>query len=83
MGAWLPLLLRENIANPPLLHPHEPENTAEAIKGRGLGHVVLTGVDRDGSLPFSTLTRVLNARPNLPEGVAAYFSETIVKINQK
>jgi len=34
---------------PPPLDPHEPENTAEAISRWGLGYIVLTSVDRDGS----------------------------------
>ena len=42
---------------PPPLDPHEPENTAEAISRWGLGYIVLTSVDRDGtcsnSPPFS------------------------------
>ena len=36
---------------PPPLDPHEPENTAEAISRWGLGYIVLTSVDRDGSSP--------------------------------
>jgi lipoic acid synthetase len=49
------------------LDPHEPENTAEALKRWGLGYVVLTSVDRD----------------DLPDGGARHFAETISKIKQK
>ena len=35
---------------PPPLDPHEPEHTAEAISRWGLGYIVLTSVDRDGTL---------------------------------
>ncbi|KIJ54654.1 hypothetical protein M422DRAFT_220996 [Sphaerobolus stellatus SS14] len=49
------------------LDPHEPENTAEAIKRWGLGYIVLTSVDRD----------------DLADGGAAHFAETIMKIKQK
>ncbi|GJJ09885.1 hypothetical protein Clacol_004109 [Clathrus columnatus] len=52
---------------PSPLDPHEPENTAEAIKRWGLGYIVLTSVDRD----------------DLPDGGAAHFAETIMKIKQK
>jgi lipoic acid synthetase len=34
---------------PAALDPNEPENTAEAISKWGLGYIVLTSVDRDGS----------------------------------
>jgi lipoic acid synthetase len=34
---------------PPPLDIHEPENTAEAISRWGLGYIVLTSVDRDGT----------------------------------
>lgn len=34
---------------PAALDPHEPENTAEAIKRWGVGYIVLTSVDRDGT----------------------------------
>ena len=37
---------------PPPLDPHEPENTAEAISRWGLGYIVLTSVDRDGTVIF-------------------------------
>ncbi|KAM3421227.1 Lipoyl synthase [Cercospora zeina] len=53
--------------NPPPLDPHEPENTAEALKRWGLGYVVLTSVDRD----------------DLADGGARHFAETIIKIKQK
>lgn len=52
---------------PPPLDPHEPEHTAEALSRWGLGYVVLTSVDRD----------------DLPDGGAAHFAETIMKIKQK
>ncbi|KXT00556.1 hypothetical protein AC578_5238 [Pseudocercospora eumusae] len=52
---------------PPPLDPHEPENTAEALKRWGLGYVVLTSVDRD----------------DLADGGAKHFAETIIKIKQK
>ena len=52
---------------PAPLDPHEPENTAEALKRWGLGYVVLTSVDRD----------------DLPDGGAHHFAETIMKIKQK
>lgn len=52
---------------PPPLDPHEPENTAEALKRWGLGYVVLTSVDRD----------------DLVDGGARHFAETIMKIKQK
>jgi hypothetical protein len=35
---------------PSPLDPHEPENTATAISRWGLDYVVLTSVDRDGTL---------------------------------
>ena len=47
--------------------PMEPENTAEAIKGWGLGYVVLTTVDRD----------------DLPDGGAHHLSRTVKLIKQK
>lgn len=49
------------------MDPHEPENTAEALKRWGLGYVVLTSVDRD----------------DLADGGARHFAETIMKIKQK
>lgn len=53
--------------NPAALDPHEPENTAEALKRWGLGYVVLTSVDRD----------------DLADGGSHHFAETIMKIKQK
>ncbi|KAK7513251.1 Lipoic acid synthetase-like protein [Phyllosticta citriasiana] len=52
---------------PPPLDPHEPENTAEALRRWGLGYVVLTSVDRD----------------DLADGGARHFAETISKIKAK
>jgi lipoic acid synthetase len=52
---------------PPPLDPHEPENTAEALRRWGLGYVVLTIVDRD----------------DLADGGARHAAETIMKIKQK
>ena len=52
---------------PPPLDPHEPENTAEAIKRWGLGYVVLTSVDRD----------------DIADGGASHFADTIQKIKAK
>ncbi|KAJ4373801.1 hypothetical protein N0V83_002540 [Neocucurbitaria cava] len=52
---------------PPPLDPHEPENTAEALRRWGLGYVVLTAVDRD----------------DLADGGARHVAETIMKIKQK
>lgn len=43
---------------PAPLDPHEPENTAEAIKRWGVGYIVLTSVDRDG-VSCSSHLRVL------------------------
>lgn len=52
---------------PPPLDPHEPENTAEALKRWGLGYVVLTTVDRD----------------DLVDSGAHHLAETVMKIKQK
>ena len=52
---------------PAPLDPHEPENTAEALKRWGLGYVVLTAVDRD----------------DLADGGARHWAESVVKIKQK
>ncbi|KAF2131861.1 Lipoic acid synthetase-like protein [Dothidotthia symphoricarpi CBS 119687] len=52
---------------PAPLDPHEPENTAEALRRWGLGYVVLTAVDRD----------------DLADGGARHVAETIMKIKQK
>ena len=38
---------------PPPLDPDEPSNTAAAIAAWGLDYVVLTSVDRDGTLTFN------------------------------
>lgn len=40
---------------PPPLDPHEPENTSEAISRWGLGYIVLTNVNRDGTSPDPSL----------------------------
>jgi lipoic acid synthetase len=52
---------------PAPLDPHEPENTAEALKRWGLGYVVLTSVDRD----------------DMADGGARHWAETVMKIKQK
>ncbi|KAK5114662.1 hypothetical protein LTR62_002235 [Meristemomyces frigidus] len=52
---------------PPPLDPHEPENTAEALKRWGLGYVVMTAVDRD----------------DLADGGAHHWAETVMKVKQK
>ncbi|KAF2867157.1 lipoic acid synthetase precursor [Massariosphaeria phaeospora] len=52
---------------PPPLDPHEPENTAEALRRWGLGYVVLTSVDRD----------------DLADGGARHWAESVMKIKQK
>ncbi|KAK3674386.1 hypothetical protein LTR78_005855 [Recurvomyces mirabilis] len=52
---------------PPPLDPHEPENTAEALKRWGLGYVVMTAVDRD----------------DLADGGAHHWAETVRKVKQK
>lgn len=70
---------------PPPLDPHEPENTAEAISRWGLGYIVLTSVDRDGKYCVSKYARlgVLTPDPDLADGGAHHFAETIMKIKQK
>src|SRR4051794_17372842 len=74
---------------PPPLDIHEPENTAEAISRWGLGYIVLTSVDRDGSIfsihPFRRKWRVSESCRfiDLADGGAAHFAETIMKIKQK
>lgn len=71
---------------PPPLDPHEPEHTAEAISRWGLGYIVLTSVDRDGTLPYGTLyTGSANNLSflDLADGGAHHFAETIRKIKQK
>lgn len=52
---------------PAAIDPHEPENTAEAIKRWGLGYIVLTSVDRD----------------DMADGGSHHIAETIRKIKQK
>ncbi|KAI8937478.1 hypothetical protein NX059_005196 [Plenodomus lindquistii] len=52
---------------PPPLDPHEPENTAEALRRWGLGYIVMTVVDRD----------------DLADGGAHHIAETIMKVKQK
>ncbi|KAF2856461.1 Lipoic acid synthetase-like protein [Plenodomus tracheiphilus IPT5] len=52
---------------PPPLDPHEPENTAEALRRWGLGYIVMTVVDRD----------------DLADGGAHHIAETIRKVKQK
>jgi lipoic acid synthetase len=49
------------------LDPEEPDRVAEAVKGMGLRHVVLTSVTRD----------------DLPDGGASHFAETISAIQEK
>lgn len=72
---------------PPPLDIHEPENTAEAIKRWGLGYIVLTSVDRDGEyrcfIPDRTWDLIYLRLIDLPDGGAAHFAETIMKIKQK
>ncbi|PWN18277.1 Lipoyl synthase [Microstroma glucosiphilum] len=52
---------------PGAVDPHEPENTAEAIKRWGLGYIVLTSVDRD----------------DMADGGSRHIEETIRKIKSK
>lgn len=49
---------------PDKLDPHEPEHVAEAVRGLGLSHIVVTSVDRD----------------DLPDGGAEHFARTIEAI---
>jgi lipoyl synthase len=51
---------------PLTLDPHEPERLANAIKGLGLKHVVITSVDRD----------------DLEDGGASVFVESILRIRK-
>jgi lipoic acid synthetase len=70
---------------PPPLDPHEPENTAEAISRWGLGYIVLTSVDRDGT-PFNSPSYNeihISFHVDLADGGARHFAETISKIKQK
>ena len=52
---------------PGALNPHEPANIAEAVGKLGLGHVVVTSVDRDdlgdgGAAHFAAVIRAIRAR---------------------
>ena len=51
---------------PGMLNPHEPDNLASAIAELGLGHVVITSVDRD----------------DLADGGANHFAECITKMRK-
>jgi len=51
---------------PGALNPHEPANIAEAVGKLGLGHVVVTSVDRD----------------DLLDGGAGHFAEVIAALHQ-
>jgi len=68
---------------PPPLDPHEPEHTAEAISRWGLGYIVLTSVDRDGTYPIIQHWQELTLEIDLADGGAHHFAETIMKIKQK
>lgn len=71
---------------PPPLDPHEPEHTAEAISRWGLGYIVLTSVDRDGASLLGLSWKLVNndaPLPDLADGGAHHFAETIRKIKQK
>jgi lipoic acid synthetase len=52
---------------PGALDPHEPEHVAEAVAKLGLGHVVITSVDRD----------------DLPDGGAGHFAAVIHAIRAR
>src|SRR6187402_1729629 len=52
---------------PGALNPHEPANIAEAVGKLGLGHVVVTSVDRD----------------DLEDGGAGHFAEVITALHQQ
>jgi lipoic acid synthetase len=52
---------------PGALNPHEPANIAEAVGKLGLGHVVVTSVDRD----------------DLSDGGAGHFAEVIAALHQQ
>jgi len=45
---------------PKPLDPHEPENTAEAIKRWGVGYIVMTSVDRDGAFELEQVAQELS-----------------------
>ena len=52
---------------PDRLDPHEPENTAKAVAGLGMAHIVITSVDRDdlddgGAMQFVRTIREIRAR---------------------
>jgi lipoic acid synthetase len=49
---------------PPPLDVHEPENTAEAISRWGVGYIVMTSVDRDGTLASSSLPSLRTDAPS-------------------
>lgn len=68
---------------PPPLDPHEPENTAEAISRWGLGYIVLTSVDRDGSAFIFSTVSASYCLPDLADGGAHHFAETIRRIKRK
>ena len=51
---------------PDLLDPHEPDNLAEAARGLGLKHIVVTSVDRD----------------DLPDGGAEHFYQCITRLRE-
>lgn len=51
---------------PNALDVHEPENLANAVKGLGLNHIVITSVDRD----------------DLPDGGAQHFAQCIMQIRK-
>ncbi|HLY58607.1 MAG TPA: lipoyl synthase [Stellaceae bacterium] len=52
---------------PDLLDPHEPERVGEAAAALGLGHIVVTSVDRD----------------DLDDGGAEHFARTIAAIRER
>jgi lipoic acid synthetase len=68
---------------PPPLDPHEPENTAEAIRRWNLGYIVLTSVDRDGTAFFGRPCARAHHAVDLADGGSHHFAETISKIKQK
>ena len=69
---------------PPPLDPHEPEHTAEAISRWGLGYIVLTSVDRDGTLPLLFVwLYLIHLHIDLADGGSRHFASTIQKIKQK
>lgn len=68
---------------PPPLDPHEPENTAEAISRWGLGYIVLTSVDRDGSAFIFSTVSASYCLLDLADGGAHHFAETIRRIKRK